>query len=527
MELIRIHVHVRGNNQTNTAISDRCPHHSHVKFVCVRFLTKKGYVVKNWKKRYFVLSGDSLFYFKEEADATPQGKSAGKQPLGMIPVRDARIGSGEQLFAWTLQPARSQRKFILVASNASDAERWISDLQKASLGATSEIDLEAKMREQERDALLEQQKRITDDQQRERDIMEKKQRDDREESDKRERIRLQLLNNSIPPPPSPSGGHHYRSNNNTPNNNNNQNFNKNNAFNGNSGMNGSNSTPSSPNGNVASPKQGSGLALGLRTNIGGNQQTPNQQQSVASPVHGIASPLSPPAGFNSSAASAASSGGGSGGRLPTTLNSVAVTTGSGGNKTPPPVPPYTPTTMARISMAMSASSMQVGSANTGWGTVTRSHVVPVAISHSRIDSSSSAASSAASASGIAASSGMHGRIESSGQGRFVSGGSVYTSPSEVKDQLMRPSGGHSILGAPAKFGIHRPQLSTTDTEQITVDPLGDNVKEGYVLRLYPGAWKKVYLVLQRPSTMAQFKSHKLLVTYSFTVSLLLAVIVCG
>lgn len=38
------------------------------------YLTKQGHIIRNWKKRSFVLMRDELKYYKSETEKRPQGK---------------------------------------------------------------------------------------------------------------------------------------------------------------------------------------------------------------------------------------------------------------------------------------------------------------------------------------------------------------------------------------------------------------------------------------------------------------------
>ena len=38
------------------------------------YLSKRGHLVKNWKKRWFRLKNDTLYYFKDKTDAAPVGE---------------------------------------------------------------------------------------------------------------------------------------------------------------------------------------------------------------------------------------------------------------------------------------------------------------------------------------------------------------------------------------------------------------------------------------------------------------------
>lgn len=45
-------------------------------------LKKQGHVVKNWKKRWFRIQNDMLFYFKDRTD---------DKPVGVVPLRMCRV----------------------------------------------------------------------------------------------------------------------------------------------------------------------------------------------------------------------------------------------------------------------------------------------------------------------------------------------------------------------------------------------------------------------------------------------------
>jgi len=51
------------------------------------FLFKLGHVVKNWKKRWFVLKDGKLFYYRSKED---------KEPTGIIPLKGASVWGSEK-----------------------------------------------------------------------------------------------------------------------------------------------------------------------------------------------------------------------------------------------------------------------------------------------------------------------------------------------------------------------------------------------------------------------------------------------
>lgn len=92
-------------------------------------------VFKKWQLRYFVLSGATLSYFKEEADASPQGFLQGIRPLGDVFIPGAEIidvSTEEMPFAICVTPSNETRKRTLVATTAQEVRDWIAALTAAS-----------------------------------------------------------------------------------------------------------------------------------------------------------------------------------------------------------------------------------------------------------------------------------------------------------------------------------------------------------------------------------------------------------
>jgi len=86
-------------------------------------LTKKGYKVKNWKKRYFVLTQGFLYYFK---------KAQLLEATGVIPVRDIQeiteAKDRESNFCFSVNT--SLRNYIIHGDNEKEREQWISALKR-------------------------------------------------------------------------------------------------------------------------------------------------------------------------------------------------------------------------------------------------------------------------------------------------------------------------------------------------------------------------------------------------------------
>jgi len=90
------------------------------------FLTKQGIVVKNWKKRWFVLSGTLLCYFRKQKDPYPKG---------IIQFSDART------IDCVLEPIdnrvncfvveTSSRSYYIIADSPKEMYEWVVALKSA------------------------------------------------------------------------------------------------------------------------------------------------------------------------------------------------------------------------------------------------------------------------------------------------------------------------------------------------------------------------------------------------------------
>lgn len=94
------------------------------------FLVKQGIVVKNWKKRWFKLSGTLLFYYKKQKDIFEQG---------IIPIRDTLLSvtkidflsepMDNRNFCFTIHTPG--REFFMSADSAKETFDWIKGLRIA------------------------------------------------------------------------------------------------------------------------------------------------------------------------------------------------------------------------------------------------------------------------------------------------------------------------------------------------------------------------------------------------------------
>ena len=123
------------------------------------WLWKVGGSVQSWKKRWMVIQGKNLFYYKHEADQTN-----GTSPQGTIPLDGASVApllannefsssTGEHnsgLFGIT--PTGSTRMYVIQACDTADRDAWI---QACTLGGAFRINLTPLSSKTQADSLLE------------------------------------------------------------------------------------------------------------------------------------------------------------------------------------------------------------------------------------------------------------------------------------------------------------------------------------------------------------------------------------
>ena len=98
------------------------------------FLYKKGGIIKSWSRRYFVLSPQSLCYFRSEEHMK-------MEPLGRIFLSDIVSISTEgtekrKAFVFALHTKK--RAVLLQGANTEDREKWTE-----AIGRSLEVEKEA------------------------------------------------------------------------------------------------------------------------------------------------------------------------------------------------------------------------------------------------------------------------------------------------------------------------------------------------------------------------------------------------
>jgi hypothetical protein len=89
------------------------------------FLVKQGSLIPSWKKRWFRIQGDTLFYYKNQLDEVPKGSLADLQQctvaaLGEVPGRGSFCFG---IFA-------PKRTLLLEAAAVEELKSWIAVIRR-------------------------------------------------------------------------------------------------------------------------------------------------------------------------------------------------------------------------------------------------------------------------------------------------------------------------------------------------------------------------------------------------------------
>ncbi|KAA6389133.1 MAG: hypothetical protein EZS28_015342 [Streblomastix strix] len=100
---------------------------------CEGWLTKQGHFRQTWKKRWFSLRPDGLYYYKQADSPKEQG---------VISLRGCQIkyamGRGKQnCFHITYPDQPGAKEFYISAEDVASLNRWVSALVDASLIASN------------------------------------------------------------------------------------------------------------------------------------------------------------------------------------------------------------------------------------------------------------------------------------------------------------------------------------------------------------------------------------------------------
>ena len=83
-------------------------------FYKVGELEKKGHIVKNWRKRWFVLDNDTLKYFKARQDSKAQGS---------IFLRGSTC-SRSSAFEFEIHDSKNNKSFVIKGGDKQEVDCW-------------------------------------------------------------------------------------------------------------------------------------------------------------------------------------------------------------------------------------------------------------------------------------------------------------------------------------------------------------------------------------------------------------------
>jgi hypothetical protein len=95
------------------------------------YLIKMGHVVKNWKRRLFVLDPDNLSYFKAE-------KLRGFVPVSKITRIVSKMDSKGRSNGFEIQTSVG-KTFLIMADNETERSSWLAAIRRAQFETQSKI----------------------------------------------------------------------------------------------------------------------------------------------------------------------------------------------------------------------------------------------------------------------------------------------------------------------------------------------------------------------------------------------------
>jgi len=90
------------------------------------YLCKRGHVVKNWKKRWFIVKNDMLYYFKDKTDS---------EPLDEVPLKRSEVCPSTKMgkpFCFELNAKAIEKIFYIQAESDDDMNARIAAIKAAS-----------------------------------------------------------------------------------------------------------------------------------------------------------------------------------------------------------------------------------------------------------------------------------------------------------------------------------------------------------------------------------------------------------
>lgn len=89
------------------------------------FLTKQGGSIKTWKRRYFILKGKTLYYYKSPKDQTITGR-IDLEPSSLVKEEPEKKKAATNMFSVTT----AKRIFFMFPDKPEETEGWVAAIQK-------------------------------------------------------------------------------------------------------------------------------------------------------------------------------------------------------------------------------------------------------------------------------------------------------------------------------------------------------------------------------------------------------------
>lgn len=94
------------------------------------FLTKRGGIMKNWKRRFCILTVDSLNYYEELAEiSTPTG-TVDLSASFTYSVEPLNTHGVDRPYVFTITPYNNKRTYYFVTQTEQERDEWIEKLKE-------------------------------------------------------------------------------------------------------------------------------------------------------------------------------------------------------------------------------------------------------------------------------------------------------------------------------------------------------------------------------------------------------------
>ena len=93
------------------------------------FLTKQGGAIKTWKRRWFVLKGNKLWYFKGRTDTSAKGFIE-LEPTTLVRDEGTCNKKKKPMFSIQARGLKGRRLFMIYPETAQERDEWIDAIRR-------------------------------------------------------------------------------------------------------------------------------------------------------------------------------------------------------------------------------------------------------------------------------------------------------------------------------------------------------------------------------------------------------------